>query len=111
MLLGHLRQRYTACRSDISQVTHLSDLWGILGSAQGPAKTAEMILALLCVVWPEQEQSGSHGKDKQEAQQECLSVVRGAGGTAHAEGSSPKKLLHALQLFSLLGTTARAEKD
>lgn len=53
----------------------------------------------------------NHGKDKQEAQQKCLSAVRGAGGTAHTEGSSPRKLGHALQLFSLLGTAARAEKD
>lgn len=66
---------------------------------------------LSCVAWTGVALAcRSHCKDKRKHSR-SVSVVRGAGGTAHTEESSPKKLVHALQLFSLLGTTARAEKD
>lgn len=93
-------------------MTPLSDLWDTLGSAQGSAKTAERILALLCVLWPEEEQIWLAGVMARTSKKHSsgVSAVRGAGGTAHTEGSSPKKLLHALQLLSLLGTAARAQK-
>lgn len=91
----------------------MSDPWGTLGSAQGSTKTAEVILALLCVLWPEQEQIWLAGVMARTSKKHSRSVsaAREVGGTAHTEGSSPKKLVHVLQLSSLLGTTARAQKD